>query len=94
LEGFDVLLAVVFAADLRSWVGHELDHALVVEKAGFSKTWQARRLSITRKLLNDSRVRSVKLRMPPDSYWAQVKRAAEERNARASVTPSHPARIA
>ena len=65
-RGFDVLLAVVFAADLRSWDGYELDYDLVVEKAGWSKTWSAHRLSLSQTLLLDARVRHVVLEVPPN----------------------------
>jgi hypothetical protein len=66
---FDLLVAVVFAADLRSWDGFTLDYELVVEKAKWSSTWSAHRLSLSQLLVNDARVRRVTLGAPPESYW-------------------------
>jgi hypothetical protein len=68
-RSFDLLLAVVFAADLRSWEGFELDYELVVEKSRWSSTWSAHRLSISKQLVTDPRVRRITLEAPPESYW-------------------------
>ena len=56
---FDYVAAVVFEMDMRLVEAVFVPVDAVREHAGWSNTWQAHRLSITKKLLNDPRVQRV-----------------------------------
>jgi hypothetical protein len=56
---FDILAAVIFARDMRLVEAVFIPLDAVRDYMGWSKTWKANRLSITKKLLADPRVRRV-----------------------------------
>lgn len=66
---FDCVAAVIFENDMRLSEAVFVPLDAVREHMGWSNTWNAHRLSVTKKLLNDPRVR----RVPADQL---VRRAA------------------
>lgn len=59
---FDLLAAVIFEADMRLDKAVLIPVEVVEEYMGWSSTWKAHRLSLTRRLLADGRVAHVSAR--------------------------------
>ena len=56
---FDLLAAVVFESDMRLVEAFLVPVDVVREYAGWSNTWNAHRLSLTKRLLADSRLERI-----------------------------------
>jgi hypothetical protein len=65
---FDVLAAVIFEADMRLVEAVFIPIHVVREQMGWSNTWKANRLSLSKRLLADPRVR----RVPADELVAHA----------------------
>lgn len=65
---FDALVAVVFEEDLEVEGAYEIPLTVVEEYQGWSSTWKAHRLALTKRLRTDPRV----IRIPADRLLRQA----------------------